>query len=257
MRRAAVTIALLAAGLGGAVVARAELVQSGDVRLSLSGDFTPRALPRNRPAPVTLSLDGSILSVNGDRPPQVRRFSIAVNRYGSVFTRGLPSCHAGDLQQTSTRGALERCRPALIGHGRFVANVDLANQALSVEGEALAFNGRAGGRPVVLLHIYAGTPVQTTVVLVFKISHPRQGRYGTVFSTTIPKIASDLGYITNMRLTFGRRYRFAGRPRSFLSARCAAPSGFPGTIFAFARGRFFFAGGQRLTTTLTRNCLVR
>ena len=94
-------------------------------------------------------------------------------------------------------------------------------------------------------------------MLVFKVSHPRRGRFGTVVSTTIPKIASDLGYVTSLRLDFDRRYRFGGRSRSFLSARCAAPSGFPGTIFTLARGRFVFANGQQLTTTLTRDCRVR
>lgn len=251
------TITVLAAALLSATLARGELVQSGDVRLAFNGGFEPHALPRDRAVPVTLRLGGSILGVNGSRPPAVRRFSIALNRYGHIFTRGLPACPAGELEGTSTQEALSRCRGALVGRGRVTANVDFPSLDFPEEGRALAFNGQAGGRPAVLLHIYGSRPVQATVVLVFRISHPRRGPFGTVFTTTVPKIASDLGYLADIRLSFDRRFTFAGRPRSFLSASCAAPSGFPGAIFTFARGRFLFDNGQQLTTTLTRNCRVR
>lgn len=257
LSRSVLTIAVLAAALLGAGLARGELVQSGDVRLDFNGGFEPHALPRDRAVPVTLNLGGSILGVNGSRPPAVRSFSIAVNRYGRIFTRGLPACSAGAIEQTSTRKALSRCRGALVGRGRVMANVDFPTLAFPEEGRALAFNGRAGGRPAILLHIYGSRPVQATVVLVFRISHPHRGSFGTVFTTTVPRIASDLGYLANIRLTLDRRYRFGGRLRSFLSARCAAPHGFPGAIFTFARGRFLFDNGQRITTALTRDCRVR
>jgi hypothetical protein len=256
MRRLAISAAVVAALLG-AAVARGELIQSGGLRLAFNGAFQPHALPRNRAAPVSLSLSGSIVGVGGRRPPQIRRFSIAVNRYGRLFTRGLAACGRGELEQTSTREALARCRGALVGRGRFAARIDLPGAAFPEQGRALAFNGRAGGRQAVLLQIYGSRPVEATVVLVFGVSHPARGRFGTVFTTTIPKLASDLGYVTEMRMSFGRRYRAGGRARSFLSARCAAPEGFPGTVFSLARGSFRFADGQRLGTTLTRDCRVR
>jgi hypothetical protein len=121
----------------------------------------------------------------------------------------------------------------------------------------LAFNGRSKGRPAILLHIYGSTPVDVTVVLAFVIRHPAKGKYGTVLSTRIPRLASDLGYVTDVSLTFERTYRYKGRERSFLSARCAAPAGFPGALFSFTKGTFVFAGQRRISTTLTRNCTVR
>jgi hypothetical protein len=121
----------------------------------------------------------------------------------------------------------------------------------------LAFNSRVGKRNVILMHIYGSKPVQATFVLTFKISHPRRGTFGTVLSTRIPKLASDLGYVTDVAMSFGRRFRYRGKRRSFLSARCAAPLGLPGALFSFARGSFSFAGGLRLTATLTRDCRVR
>ena len=73
----------------------------------------------------------------------------------------------------------------------------------------------------------------------------------------LPRIAADLGYVSNISLEFGRKYFYQGKQRSFLSARCAAPDGFPGALFSFARGTFFFADGKRVTSTLARDCLVR
>ena len=54
-----------------------------------------------------------------------------------------------------------------------------------------------------------------------------------------------------------RRYRYRGRSRSLISAGCPAPKGFPGALFTLARTSFSFAGGKKLTSTLTRQCRVR
>lgn len=257
MKRLA-SIALLCAVLLGAGLARGESTVEDGLRLSFDARFAPHSLPRDRDVPVRVDVSGAIRTVDGSRPPQLRRISIAVNRYGRLRTRGLPACGRGRLETTSSRVALRRCRSALVGQGRFGANVEFPNVApFPVEGRMLAFNGRAAGRRAVFLHIYGTKPVEATLVLTFRIRHPRRGRYGTVLTTRIPRIASDLGYVTDVALSFSRRYRFRGEPRSFISARCAAPAGFPGAIFSFAKGIFDFAGGKRVTTTVVRDCLVR
>jgi hypothetical protein len=121
----------------------------------------------------------------------------------------------------------------------------------------LVFNSRSHGHTAFLLHVYASNPADVTIVLHFSVRHPKRGKFGTELSATIPRLASDLGYVTAVSLVFDRRYSFHGRRYSFLSARCAAPSGFPGAIFSFTRGTFAFSGGKRIVTTLTRNCTVR
>lgn len=249
---AVLTVALLVAG-----AAHAELAQRGNLRLAFDARFTPHALPRDRDAPVTVTLSGSIRTTDGSRPPQLRTMSIAVNRYGKLSTRGLPVCSAQRLQSTSSETALAACRRALVGKGRFGANVEFPDLRFPVQGRMLAFNTRRAGRPAIALHIYGTNPVEATVVLIFRIERPERGRYGTVLSTRIPRIAADLGYVTDLSLSFERRYRHRGEARSFLSARCAAPAGFPGALFNFARGSFSFANGQTVTTTLARDCMVR
>ncbi len=245
-------VVLLGAGL-----AQAEITQRGDLRLDFDGRFAPKVLPRDRDAPVSVLIGGAVSSVNGGRPPGLRHISIAVNRYSKVYTRGLPRCQSGLLQSTSTDEALERCGPALVGTGNFGAVVDFSKDHFPVEGRILAFNSGSPEKPGLLLHIYGPSPAQTTIVLRFKISRPAKGEFGTVFSARIPEIASDLGYVTDLSLKFDRQYRYRGQARSFLSARCAAPAGFSGGPFAFAKGRFDFDNGQRLSTTLTRVCRVR
>jgi hypothetical protein len=256
MRRLAIVCALIATLLG-AASARSELTQHGNLRLAFDARFVPHALPREVNVPVRVELSGSVRTVDGSRPPQLRRMSIAVNRYGKISTRGLPVCPASRLEATSSDAALANCRSALVGRGRFGANVDFPDLTFPVEGRMLAFNSRARGRPAIALHVYGSNPVEATVVLIFRISHPTRGRFGTVLSTRIPRIASDLGYVTDLSLSFDRRYRHEGESRSFVSARCAAPAGFPGALFTFAKGSFAFANGQTLSATLVRDCLVR
>jgi len=248
-----VTTALFAAALAGA-----QPVQRGDLRIGFDATFAPHALPRDRLAPVTIGLHGTVATTDGSHPPQLRRITIGLNSYGRITTRGLPSCRPNELESISPATALSRCRSALVGHGHFGAELAVSSQStVPIVGKILAFNSSRGGRQAIAVHIYASTPVQASVVLLFKIEHRRHDKFGTVVSTRIPKIASDLGYVTDISLSFGRRYRFGGEQLSFISASCAAPAGFPGAIFSFAKGSFLFANGQRLTSTVVRDCAVR
>jgi hypothetical protein len=258
MRRLAAPIALSVVALTGVTIAHSEVAQKGNLRIAFDGRLFPRELPRDRLAPVAVRLEGSIRTADGSRPPQLRRISIAVHRQGRLYSRGLPTCPSAALEQTTSRAALAACRGALVGHGRFAANVDFPSlPSIPARGAVLLFNGRSHGGAALLMHIHGSSPVEATFVLPFRISHPPQGDFGTTLSAKIPKLASDLGYVTDIALKIGRRYRHGGEARSFLSASCAAPPGFRTAIFALARGTFYFAGGQSLTTTLARDCRVR
>lgn len=257
MRRLAIPISVAIAALFGAGLAHGELTQHGEVRLVFDAAFSPQHLPRNKAAPVEVRLRGAVGSADSQRPPQLRKISIAINRNAHVSTKGLPSCEASELQQTTSKTAMERCGDALVGHGHFRAEVELQNvPQVHFTGKMLAFNSRIGDHPGLLLHIYGSQPTQVTFVLRFKISRSHDPTFGTVFTTRVPKIASELGYVTNVDLTFGRRYMYHGKERGFLSAQCAAPQGFPGAVFTFARGSFTFSDGQRLSEALSRNCWV-
>jgi hypothetical protein len=253
----AAAVAVCCLPIAGAAAQR-QIVQSGNVRVSFGGRLAPKALPRERLAPVTVHLDGSVAAVDGTRPPQLREISVAVNRSGQLSVAGLPNCSAATLQQTSTERALDLCRDALVGHGHFAANVDFPGSPLiPAEGKVLVFNNSGPKGAGMVLHLYGTRPARAAFVLPFKIARRPRGEFGTVFSARIPTLASDLGYVTDIELTIGRTYRYAGETRSFLSASCAAPAGFPGATYQLARATFTFPEETELTSTLPGNCKVR
>jgi len=248
-------LALIAAGAG---IAQGELSQNGDLRLSFDGGFAPLRLPRDRLAPVDFEIEGKITTTDGTHPPPLRKVHIALNGNGRLSSAGLPRCNSGALQSTSPAGALAVCRSALVGRGTLQATVALdGNEDVHVAGSILAFNGRRGGRQSLLLHLYVAVPVSATLVLPLTITHRPNQRFGTVLSGIVPKLAGGLGSITEMKLKVGRTYSTGGKRRSYLSASCAAPAGFSTAVFPFARGTFYFAGGRKIVTALTRECHVR
>ncbi len=259
MRRFAIPITMLViVAVLGVGVASGELNQQGNLRLAFNGRIAPKRLPRRVPAPVSMQVSGSIRTADGARPPELRKITIAVNRYGSVSTVGLPTCEAGELEQTTSKGALAACRDALVGHGTFRAVVTFPGlEPVAVQGQALAFNSTRNGKRAIVLQIYGSTPVRVTFVVPFTIHRLQSGTFGTVFAARIPKIAADSGYVTNLSLTLDRRYTYRGKQRSFISARCAVPLGVPGAVFTLARGSFAFSNGQHLSTALARNCWAR
>jgi hypothetical protein len=255
-RRRFVTLALLLAVVGAfATTAGAETIQSGDVRVSFHAGFSPKALPRERPAPISVDFEGRISTTDGTHPPALQRLRVELNSAGQVETRGLPRCRTALLQATSSDLALARCRPALVGTGTFVAQLPVERQLL-VGGRALVFNGSVGGRPGMLIHIYVSDPVRLTLVIPIRISR-QEGRFGTVLTTTVPKLAGGSASIVQLKLKIGRRFTVGDERRSYLSAACAAPDGFPGAVFPFARSSFRFSDGRTMHTVLSRNCQVR
>ncbi len=257
MRRRLATLALLLIATGAlAAVARAEIVQSGDLRVAFRGSFSPQTLPRERPAPIAVELDGEISTTDGSQPPPLQQLRLELNSAGRIDARGLPACRGAALQATSSEQALERCRPARIGHGQFEARLLFSGRPILVDGRALVFNGPVDGRPGMFIHIYISHPVKVTLVIPLKIERG-SGSFGTVLSTRVPKLAGGIGSITELQLRIGRRYSYRGVAHSYLSAACAAPEGFPGATFPFARAAFSFPGGRTMHTVLSRSCQVR
>jgi hypothetical protein len=259
VRGVSLAIAAMAVAVAaGAGVAQGERVQEGNLIVSLRGDVMPHALPRTVAAPVKIRVEGDVQTANGAQPPPLRKLTIAVNRNGKLFTRGLPTCSPEQLQGTSDDGALAACGPALVGRGNFDAKVALPTLApFPARGSVLAFNGRQGGRQAIFLHIFGTKPTPVTFVLPLRIDHRQGGDFGMVISASLPRIAGDLGYVTGIEFTLYRRYRYGGRLRNYLSASCAAPAGFSGALFTLAKATFDFANGQRLRTAVVRDCKVR
>ncbi len=237
--------------------AGAELVQKGSIRVAVSGDLAPKRLPRKGTAPITVRIGGHITSTDPDSPPQLRKVVFAFNRGGRLDSRGLQRCRLSDIDPSTSAQALEACRPALVGEGRFSATVRLPEQSpFPSAGKVLAFNGMLKGEPVIFAHIYGTKPVPTSVVLPLQIRRGT-GTFATRLEVSLASLTGDWGYVTGIDLKLGRRFGFRGERRSFLSAGCPAPKGFPGALFPLAKATFSFIGGRELSATLTRSCTAR
>lgn len=239
-----------------ALPAIAELVQKGPLRVSVSGKIAPQSLPRNGAAPVAVSFGGDIGSTQPGGPPQLRKITISINRHGHLSGSGLPLCRMGQIQPSTNEGSREACGPSLVGEGHFAADVKLPAQSpFPSDGKILAFNGRLGGKPAILAHIYGKKPVPISYVLPFQI-HRSKGTFGTVLEAFLPQATGDWGFVTGVEMTLQRQFRVNGTRHSYLTAGCPAAAGFRSAFFPLARTSFAFAGGVTLTSLLTRRCTV-
>ncbi len=236
-----------------------EIVQRRGVRVSFNGKLTPHALPRHGAAPVGIEVDAKIAAADGSSsaPPQLRKIAIAINRNGRLTTQGLPVCRINDIQPSTTANALAACRRSLVGEGHFSANVQLPEQSpFPSAGKVLAFNGRLRGRPAIFAHIYGTEPAPTSTVLPFLIKGTH-GTYGTVLEASLPQATGNWGYVTGLKMNLRRSFHYRGKGRSYLSAGCPAPAGFPSAAFPLARTTFDFAGGPTLVSVLNRSCRAK
>ena len=235
----------------------AEVAQQGNLRVSFKGRVAPHALPRSGAAPIAVSLAGQIATTDGQTPPQLSTITLAINRNGKLDYQGLERCNFHQIQPATSAEAREACRKSLVGTGSFEANVALPEQSpFPSNGRVLAFNGNLHGKPVIYAHIYGTEPLPQSIVLPFRIGRGK-GPYGTVLRAKLPQVAAEWGFVSGLSLTLKRSFAYRGKSRSYLSAGCPAPKGFPGATFALARASFGFADGRVLSQTLTRSCGVR
>lgn len=260
MRRTSLIAIALLVALGVAGVARGDSVnvKEGNILVSFDGGIAPRALPRAGLAPVAVTIDSSFKSAEGaDPPPQLRTISIEINRAGKIFDRGLPSCRVRKVQPATITAAKRICRDAIVGSGHVQVRIHLANQPpFTFTGPMLVFHAkRSGGERRLLAQVYGLKP-PSAFVLNFRISE-KPGEFGTVIKTSLPQSARKWAYVTHFDMKLRRIYSYGGQRHSYVNAGCAAPDGFPGAVYKFARASFGFAGGKNVSTTLVRDCTVR
>ncbi|HYQ77525.1 MAG TPA: NHL repeat-containing protein [Solirubrobacterales bacterium] len=253
--------ATAAAGSGGPTAAASEaatIVQKGTLRVSLNGSLSPRKLPRGGRAPIAVSVSGRVTTTDQSPPPQLQGLRIELNRHGHLDYEGLPTCPYHLIQPASSTRALRACRSALVGQGRFEADISLSGQEpYQTGGKLLVFNGVRHGKPVLFGQIYAPRPFATSFVIVFALGRVSHGTYGTSLTASLPKALGNWGNLTGIEMRLSRRFRYQGERHSFLSSGCPAPAALPGAVFSLARASFRFAGAGKLTSTLTRSCQVR
>jgi len=246
----------VAAALCLAIPAQAEITQQGKLITTFDSSLTPKRLPRNEPAPVAVRVAGDFKTTEGAKLPQLRTISVAINSAGRLYDKGLPTCEVKTIEPATEAEAQKLCHRSIVGSGHVTVQVHIENQAtFAVKASLLAFNGPTRhGRKLILAQVYADNP-PGAFVLTFRLKK-QPGLFGTVMSTRLPASAQSWAYLSHFDMTLDRQYRYRGKGRSYISAACSAPAGFPGATFPFAKANYGFANGQHLRTTVVRSCEV-
>lgn len=236
------------ASLLSAAGASAALVRVNGLVLRADGGFTPRELPRQEFAPIDFEGWATVNAVGGGLPPPLQQVVLNFDRDGRLFTKGLPTCSAAQVGAASPQQARSACGGAVIGTGKVEAVIALDGQApLRVRSPLTLFNGpRQEGKPTVIFHAQTTVPVLQTFAVVIPIER-RHGYYAYRATTDVPPIAGGRGALTRVEVDIGKRFRYRGAERSYVSARCS-----DGVLET--RGRFTFADGTIIDGSVEKPC---
>jgi hypothetical protein len=235
--------ALMAVSVAGVATGANEpvTVESGNLELTVDGQFSPSKLPKKKFAPITLQASGVIKTKDGSHPPALKQVILETDKNGAINVKGIPVCKSGQLQSRDTKGAEKACNKAKIGTGQTKVQIQFPEQKpIPVTSKLLVFNGgKSGATTTLFIHAYITVPTPAAIVTTVKIKKVKNGRYGLKSVATIPKIAGGSGSVQSFNLKVGKK--------SVLTARCP-----DGKLQANAAAKF--ADGTSLKATILRTC---
>ena len=241
----ALVVALVAASADLASADEPTIVQVGGPLPIINGGFSPTALPRNKLAHIAMDLSSKVETPEGTHPPALHEVILELDKNVAVGAKGLPRCP----RRVEEEEGEERCRPALVGRGTMEVEVEFPEQKPFIaKSKLLAFNGGVkGGVTTIFTHAYLSAPVSAAVVTTIEVSKVHNGRYGTNWVETFPKIAGGYGSITSFSLTVDRQFTYRGKRRSYLLAKC--PDG-----HLNAHATSIFSDGSEQPDSFVRPC---
>jgi hypothetical protein len=214
--------AVLAVVLVAVAAAKFTVFRAGNLVLKADGGVTPKALPKNKLAPVAVNVSGQISTADGTHPAALREVTIDFDKNGVVNTKGLATCREGQITSRPTGEAEKACKNAIIGSGRAVAEVAFPEQnPFQAEGPIVMFNGGTkGGKTTLFIHLYAAVPAPTAIVTKVELTKIHKGRYGIHSVSKVPKVAGGSGSAISFKLKVQRKYQYKGKTQSYVSAKC-------------------------------------
>lgn len=243
-----VLIALTVAGIASAGN-KPVTVRQGNIELTFNGGFSPSVLPKKTLAPIALTAEGKIKTVDGTHPPALKEALIETDKNGAINVKGYPTCKSGQLQAQDTAHAQKICGPSLVGSGK--TNIEIAfaeSKPVPVTSKLLVFNGgEKGGVTTLFIHAYITVPVPSAVVTTVKIKKIHNGRYGLLSTASIPKIAGGSGSVTSFSLKIDKKFTYKGKKVSVLTAKCP-----DGKLQAHAKA--IFSDGTSAEAEILRTC---
>jgi hypothetical protein len=188
-------------------------------------------------------------SAAGGFPVPTTHVQIDFDKNTKVFSKGYPTCDPAKLQNVSTEIARRECKSAIIGTGHAEALLKVGAELFTVQQEVTAFNGAAkGGKPVIYLHSYGTTPIQTALVLTGVVSNYNKEGYGPRLEVEVPLIAGGSGALTYFNVKVDKKYKYKGKQVSYIQGKC------PSSKKLKTRSLFTFRDGQTSNPTYTAKC---
>ena len=226
------------------------LVIVNNIVLRADGSFHPRALPRDRFAPIDFQGRFDIAARGGGKPVALTEVAVDFDRDGRLSAGGLPVCPAARVAEAGPREARQTCGGAIVGTGHFEALVDLPGGTAVASSALTIFNGpRQEGNPTVILHARIAVPATQTFAIVVPIER-RPGAFRYRARLALPPIAGGLGAVTHVDVRVGRYFSVDGQRRSYVAARCS-----DGILHT--HGRFSFVDGTIVDGSVEKPCRPR
>jgi hypothetical protein len=245
-----VTIVAVAIPVSAAIAGEMASGPDGNTQ-SIEASVSPSGLYKKTFSPAALSVEvktGTTTAANGVPSPAVHDI-IDFDQNLAIATKGLPTCQATQLQNTSTEAAERVCGKAKIGTGSAITLLPTGSNVFTEPTKVTAFNGAPqGGKPVVLLHAYGVTPLQTTLVLVGTVSNLGKEGYGPRLDVIIPPIAGGAGAITDFKVKISKSWTYKGKKMNFISAKCPAAKKLK------YRGAFTYGDATTIDASTTQSC---
>jgi hypothetical protein len=216
----------------------------GNLVLDAEGDFSPKALPKHKNAPIMTHGGGTLSTLNGELPPVLDTFVLEFDKHGALDTTGLPFCTKGKLVATTVQAARAACKGAIVGTGFGSAVVKFPEQGpIKVGSPITLFNGpKKGAFDTIIAHAHLDYPGPTTFIVPIVIEKIHKGSFGYRVKVKIPKIVNGFGHPIKGSASVGRKWTFKGKKHSYINARCE-------TGHFVVHGTFNFKPGQEPTPT--------
>jgi hypothetical protein len=234
-------IAVTVAGVALAAGEKPEVIRFGNLVFTINGGVTPKALPKNKFAPIKLNVSGGIATVDGSQPPALKEVIVDTDKNGMIEPKGVPTCTSGKLQAQDTKHAEAACRSAIVGKGKTTVRVAFPESTpFNATGPLVVFNGGLkGGVTTLFIHAYVAVPTPTAIVTTVKITKEHKGRFGTHSVASVPVIAGGSGSPTSFSLAINRP--------GYLLAKC--PTG-----NFVAQAQAIFRDGTKVKGGIVRKC---
>lgn len=223
------------------------LVEVNDIVLRADGGFQPQTLPKRQFAPIDFQGHIDISPRRGRPLPPLQQALIDFDRDGRLSVAGLPTCAPETVAQEGTAAARQTCRGAIVGTGHIGASISSLGGSVQTTVPLTIFNGpRLATGPSVVFHARTAIPTPEIYAILIPIERLRGGfRYRARIE--VPPLAGGLGALTHLDVDVGRRYRAAGRLRSYVSARCS-------DNVLQTHGHFTFADGTVISGLVEKYC---